>query len=93
MTLHAQGQRFQSLQQDEGIERGDGGAGITQNDRTDTGDEGCRTCHIGKDGAVIAGVRLCQRGELVRIGFPRECTAVHNDTTQAGVVAADEFGG
>ena len=91
MTLNAQAQRLGALQQQEGIEGGDGSAGITQQDSTDVGDKSGRACGICKGDAVVAGVRGGNVG-VTAAGLPVEVAAVHDDTAQRGAVAADELG-
>ena len=51
MALDAQAQGLGALQQQEGVERRNGGTGITQQDRTDVGDKSCGACCIGKGNA------------------------------------------
>ena len=93
MALDAQRKGFETLQQDEGIEGGEGGSRIAQDYGTDAGDEGSRTGHVGKDCAVVGGVGLGYGGELVGPGLPVELAAVDNDAAEARTVAANELGG
>ena len=93
MTLHAERQCFQTLQQDKSIERRDRSSCITQNDSPDAGDESCRTCHVGKDRSMITWVRFAQGRELIGICFPIEIATVHNHSSQARSMSADKFGG
>ena len=81
MTLHTQTQGLYTLQQYEGIERRDGGTGITQDDGTDAGDISRSTYGVGKHDAMIRGIRLGERGELVVL-LPVELTTIDDDTTQ-----------
>ena len=91
MALHAQGQRFGALQQQEGVERRDRRAGVTQDDRTDIGHEGSRTDGVRKGNAVIA--RVCVRDlRIFAAGLPVELAAVDDDTAERGAVTADELG-
>ena len=83
MTLHAQREGLQTLQQDEGVEGRDGGARVAQNDGADAGDKGGWTRYVGKDGAVLGGVGTGQRGELVRVLRPGEGAAVDDDSAEA----------
>ena len=92
MALDAQAQGLGTLQQQEGVERRNGGTGITQQDRTDVGDKSCGACCIGKGNAVIAGVGVSNVAELTAC-LPVELAAVHDDAAQRGAVAADELGG
>ena len=92
MALDAQAQGLGALQQQECIERGDGGTGIAQQDGADVGDEGGRACGIGEGNTVIAGVGIGDVAELAA-GLPVKLAAVHDDAAQGGAVAADELGG
>ena len=92
MTLDAQAQRLGALQQQEGVEGGDGSAGITQQDGADVGDESGRACGIRKGDAVVAGVGGSNVGVTVA-GLPVEVAAVHDDAAQRGAMAADKLGG
>ena len=58
MALDAQAQGLGALQQQECIERGDGGTGIAQQDGADVGNEGGRACGIGEGNTVVAGVGI-----------------------------------
>ena len=62
MTLNAQAQGLGALQQQEGVEGGDGSAGITQQDSADVGDKSGRACGIRKGDAVVAGVGAAMLG-------------------------------
>ena len=81
MSLHTEGERLQSLQQDPGIERRQGSTGITEDDRPNAGNEGSSSGHIGKDGAMITGIWLSQGRILVGVGFPVERSSIHDHTT------------
>ena len=91
MTLHAQAQRFHTLQQNKGIEGRNGSTGITQNHGTNTGNEGCRPCHVGKHGTMIRGIGLSQCGIFVGVCLPVKLTSVNDDTTQAAAVSTQEL--
>ena len=93
VPLHAQRQRFQTLQQDKGIERGNRRACVAQDDGTNACYESRRTCHVGKHRAVIGGVGLGERGILVGLRLPVERAAVHNHAAEARAVAAYELRG
>ena len=80
VAFHSEREGFQSLQKEEGIERTDGGSGITQQNSTYSGDIGRRTCHIGKAKSVVTRVWTCQLGEFTG-SFPVEFTGIHNDTS------------
>ena len=91
VALDAQAQSLGALQQQECVERRDGGAGIAQQDGADVGDEGGGAGGIGKGDAVVAGVGGGDVG-ITAAGFPVEVAAVHDDAAQRGAVAADELG-
>ena len=81
MTLHAQTQGLDTLQEDEGVERRDGSTSVTQNDGTDTSHIRSSAYSVGKYDAMIRRIGLGQCGELVVL-FPVELTAIDDDTTQ-----------
>lgn len=93
MTLHAERQCFQTLQQDKSIERRDRSSCITQNDSPDTSDESCRTRHIGKDRPMITWVRFAQGRELIGICFPIEIALSTITPPKLDPWSADKFGG
>ena len=92
VALDAQAQSLGALQQQECVERRDGGTGIAQQNGADVGDEGGGAGGIGKGDAVVAGVGGGDVG-ITAAGFPVEVAAVHDDAAQRGAVAADELGG
>ena len=77
MCIRDRAQGLGALQQQECIERGDGGTGIAQQDGADVGDEGSRACGIGERNTVIAGVGIGDIAELAA-GFPVKFAAVHD---------------
>lgn len=81
VAFHPQGQGFQPLKKDEGIERTDGSSRVAQQCGADTGDIGSRACRVGETNAVVAGIRL---GELRKFpgGLPVEFSGVHDDASQ-----------
>ena len=81
MTFYTQTQCLDTLQEDEGVEGRNGGAGITQDDCTDAGDVGGSAYSISKDNAVIRWIGLCQCGELVGVSLPVELPTVNNHST------------
>ena len=81
MALDTQTQGLDTLQQDEGIERRDGGTSVTQDDGTNAGDVGGSTNSVSKHDAVVRGVGFGQCREFVGVGLPVELAAVDNDTT------------
>ena len=92
VAVQPQGQGLDALEQQEGVEGRDGRAGVTQQNRPDVGHEGSGTGGVHEAHAVVAGVRLGDGG-ILAAGLPVEGAAVHDDTAQAGAVAADELGG
>ena len=66
VTFDAQRQRFQSLQEQEGVERTDGRAGIAQDHRTDSCDVSCLSGCVGEFDAVITRFRFGQLREFTR---------------------------
>lgn len=64
MPFQAKRQRFQPLQQQESIERGQAGTGIPQKNGTDIGYERRRPGCLGERYAVVAGIRLGQVGKF-----------------------------
>ena len=73
MALDAQAQGLGALQQQEGVERRDGSAGITQQDGADVGDEGGGAGGIGEGNAVVAGVGGGDVGVTCRWPSSRTC--------------------
>ena len=65
MAFHTKAQCLDTLQQNEGVEGRDGSAGVAQDDGTDAGDVGSSAYSIGENDAVIRGIGLRERGELV----------------------------
>ena len=74
MALDTQAQGLGALQQQECIERGDGGTGIAQQDGADVGNEGSRACGIGEGNTVVAGVGIGDIAELAA-GLPVKLAA------------------
>ena len=93
VTLYAQRQSFESLQQYPCVERRDGGTGVAQYDGADACHEGSLACNVGKYRTVIAWVGLGKCGIFVGIGFPVECAAVYDYASQTRTVAAYELSG
>ena len=90
VTLYAQTQGLDSLQQYERVEGRNGCTSITQDDGTDAGDVSGSTYCVGKDDAVIRGVGFGERRELVVL-FPVELATVNDDATKTGTVTAKEW--
>ncbi len=78
VSLHAQTERFNSLQQYERIEWRERCAGIAQQDGPDTGHEGGSTHCFGKHDAVVRWVGSSQSGELAGLCRPVELASVDN---------------
>ena len=91
MTLYAQGQCLQALQENECMERRNGCSCVTQQDRTNLGDKCCRANCLGEADAVVARVGLCERRELAGC-LPVKLTAVYDNAANGCSVAADELG-
>ena len=91
VPFQTQGQSLQALQQDPGADRGDTGAGITEQDGPDISHESRGTGRLYKGNTVVAGVGFRKLGEFAA-GRPVELTAVYDDTAQRGAVAANELG-
>ena len=80
------------MQQQEGVEGGEGRAGVPQQDGPDVGDEGGGAYGIREGHAVIAGVGVGNVGKLAA-GLPVKFAGIHDDAAQGGAVTADELGG
>ena len=91
MALHAQMQRLGALQQQEGIERRQAGAGIAQALHPRLEDERERPERLGVGDAVIRRIGL---GEILEAagGLPVELARVDDDAADRGAVPADELG-
>ena len=92
VAVQAQREGLHALQQQEGIEGRNGGAGVPQEDGPDIGDEGGGASGVHEADAVVAGVRL-RNGGVLAAGLPVELAGIHDDPAQSGAVAADELGG
>ena len=92
VAVEAQRERLDALQQQEGVERGDGRAGVAQENGADVGHKGCLACRLHERDAVVAGVR---RGELriAAAGSPVERTGIDDDAAERRAVAAEELRG
>ena len=69
VALYTERERLQSLQENEGIEGGDGSTRVAQYHRTNASYEGGRTCYVSKYGTMVAGVGLGQVGNLSALAF------------------------
>eukprot|EP01132_Coremiostelium_polycephalum_P021847 gene21848-biopygen12291 len=92
VALHAQGQGFQALQQQECIHRRQGRAGVAQRHGTGAGNERRRAEFFGVDHTVIGRLRLVEAGEFLRVLGPGKGAAVDDHATQRVAVAAHVFG-
>ena len=93
VALDAQDRVSVPLQQQEGSERRQGGAGVAQQNGADAGHKGGSAEGLVEVQAVIGGIRLGQSRELARNGVPVELAAFDDHTAEGGAVAADELGG
>ena len=91
VAFHAQAERFQSLQEEERIERRDAAANVAQHLDARPGNK-CRSAQVGKDQPMIGVIRLVEIREA-RISFPFKIAAVHDHAADGGAVPADELGG
>ena len=62
MTLHPEGQGLQPLEEEEGVERGQGGAGIPQQDGADIRGKSRRAHRVIEGNAVVAGIGIADQG-------------------------------
>ncbi len=76
VALHAQGQGFQALQQQEGVHRRQCCAGVAQRHGAGPGDKGGGAELLGVDHAVVGRLRGVEAGELLRVVGPGEVAAV-----------------
>ncbi len=82
MALDAQRQRLDALQDQEGVERREGGADVAQKRRArldDIGDRPERLHRFRPDRAMIAGVRRIERRLALLMRFPVEIAAVDDE--------------
>ena len=93
VTFYAQRQRFQTLQQNECVERRNCGAGVAEDDGADACHESSLARYVGEDCAVVTWVGLGECWELVGIGFPVESAAVYDHTSETRAVASDKLSG
>uniref|UniRef100_A0A0N4ZJU5 NAD-specific glutamate dehydrogenase n=1 Tax=Parastrongyloides trichosuri TaxID=131310 RepID=A0A0N4ZJU5_PARTI len=92
VTVHAQGQGLQPLQDQEAVERRQRRAGVAQRHHARAADEGRRAKRLGVDHAVVAHFGLVQAAEARLVLGPGEVSAVHDGAADRGAVAADVFG-
>ncbi len=93
VTIHAEGEGFDSLKGLPAVERGLAGADVAQDVDAGLDGEGGQSGVFegGVDEAVVAWVRFGKAWEAA--GGVVEVTAVDDDAADAGAVAGDEFGG
>ena len=92
VALHAQRQRFQPLQNQEGVERRQAGAHRAQRDGAGAADVGGVAECLGVDHAVVADFRFAEALEARLVFGPRELARVDDDAGDAGSVAAHVLG-
>ena len=91
MARHAQFKRFQTLQDEESVERADGRAGIAQRHDAGAGDEGGSAEVFAVIHAVVGRVGAGEDGEAFAF-CPREAAAVNNGAANTVAMATDIFG-
>ena len=92
VTLHAQVQRLHALQDEEGIERRQGGARVAQQHGADAADVRGGPEGVAPHNPVVAGVGLGEAREAVGVGRPVEVARVDDHAADRGAVATDELG-
>ena len=80
------------LQQQEGVEGREGGAGVAKLDGAGPHDEGPVGEVPGEDDVVERRLGFVEHREALGVVGPREPTAVDDGATRGGAVAADELG-
>ena len=90
VTFQTQGERFGSLQQEKCREWGNARALISEQNRADIGDEGCRTRDLRERYPMIARIRISNRRELTA-RLPVELAGIDDNTTERRAMAADEL--
>ena len=88
VALHADGQCLDALQDEEGVERADGRAGVAQGDRAGAGDHGGRSEGFGVLHAVVGRLRLAEHGVAIGVVGPGELAGV--DDHVAGLQVGQE---
>ena len=91
VALQPQGEGFHPLEEQEGIEGGDGCSGVPKKNGPDVGDKGGGTDGVREADPVVAGIGG-RNGGVFAGGFPVEFAAVHDDAAQGSAVAADKLG-
>ena len=94
VALHAHMQAFQAQAQQEGVLGALDGTEVPHQLGGCLGDEGAAEAELLRIGyAVIAFIRRGETGELVRVLFPVEFTAVHDGAAYTAAVAVHVLGG
>ena len=91
VARHAQFKRFQTLQDEESVERADGRAGVAQRHDAGAGDEGGSAEMFAVIHAVVGRVGAGEDGEAFAF-CPREAAAVNNGAANTVAMATDIFG-
>ena len=92
MALDAQRHRLDALQQQEGRQRRQHGAGGALIDAAAARDIGGRAEMLGVDQAVIGRVGLVEHREAPRVRLPGKAAGIDDGAAERGAVAAHEFG-
>src|SRR3974390_968090 len=96
MLAHPERERFEPLDELEGVERTHSRAEVAEQDYPrayDVGDRAERLPGLGPNRAVIARVGAVQRGEALFVSGPVEVAAIDNDAADRSPMTADIFGG
>ena len=90
VALHAQRERLQPLNEQEGVERRQARALVPHERRAKLDDVGQIPHRVGENHAMVGGVGLRQAGEFAA-GRPVELSTVHNHTAHGCAVSANEL--
>ena len=90
MAIEAERKRFDTLQQQECVERGNGSTFVTEENRTHV--DGVGSSAGGHKRETVARVLLGELRELAALG-PVELAAIHNHAAESRTVTSDELGG
>lgn len=91
-AIHPKGERLYPLEDEEGVEGGQRGAGVAQRDDAGAADVGGGAQGLGVDDAVVAGVGLVQALEAFLVLGPGELAGVDDGAADGGAVAAQVLG-
>ena len=91
-AVHAQGEGFDPLQDQEGVERRNCCAHVAQRHGAGAADIGGGAECFGVNHAVVGNVRLVEALEFGLVLGPGELAAIDNDAAEAVAVAAEVFG-